>query len=352
VNAVARDLVVHLVGSIPLADNEAVFRKLGQNLGLYLERMPDGETGIRQSWIRYLQDVLAQHPAIAVASDLPPFRFVQWDGRLVREIPRLRIVRADALDPTGFSTGYAQMATESWSVFERLQSEGAIPPDVKFQVSLPTPIAPVYNNMVPEHRSKLLPALIEHFRGEVAKIAAAVPNDRLAIQWDVCQEVLAWEGYYEPGPIAFRDETLDVLAQVGNAVPEPVELGFHLCYGSPLDAHIVQPADSGLMVDMLNSLGRCVDRSISYVHLPVPKDRTDIGFYAPLRRLDIDAATAVYFGLVHHRDATGNVMRLARAREHARVDGVATECGWGRGDPARIDELIAAHDELVQADSS
>jgi hypothetical protein len=28
---------------------------------------------------------------------------------------------------------------------------------------------------------------------------------------------------------------------------------------------------------------------------------------------------------------------------HVRVDGVATECGMARGDPARFPELLAAH---------
>ena len=65
----------------------------------------------------------------------------------------------------------------------------------------------------------MLPALTEHFAGEVAKIAAAIPNDRVAIQWDVCQEVLAWEGYYEKGPVDFRTETLDVLTKIGDGVP-------------------------------------------------------------------------------------------------------------------------------------
>jgi len=37
--------------------------------------------------IRFLQEVLAQNPAIEVASDVPPFKFVQWDGKLLREIP-------------------------------------------------------------------------------------------------------------------------------------------------------------------------------------------------------------------------------------------------------------------------
>jgi hypothetical protein len=47
--------------------------------------------------------------------------------------------------------------------------------------------------------------------GEVAAIAEALPNDRVALQWDVCQEVIAWEGRYEPGPVDFPEgeERLD-----------------------------------------------------------------------------------------------------------------------------------------------
>jgi hypothetical protein len=43
-----------------------------------------------------------------------------------------------------------------------------------------------------------------HLLGEVAAIAQALPNERIALQWDVCQEVIAWEGYYEPGPVDFQ----------------------------------------------------------------------------------------------------------------------------------------------------
>ena len=74
---------------------------------------------------------------------------------------------------------------------------------VKFQISLPTPIAPTYNNMVPSDRPLLLPSLTQHLVGEVAKIAAAMPNDRIALQWEVCHEVLAWHGDYETGPVDF-----------------------------------------------------------------------------------------------------------------------------------------------------
>ena len=246
--------VVHFVGSIPLPDSETVFRTLAGAVGGHVARLPDGETGVRKSWIRFLQDVLAENPAIELASDVPPFKFVQWDGKVIREIPRLRIKPGMTPDRKGFKTGYADMAIQSFGVFDRLQKAGVIPAGVKFQISIPTPIAPTYNNMVPADRPKLLPALTQHFVGEVHAIAAALPNDRIAVQWDVCQEVLAWEGYYEPGPVDFRKETIDVLGQIGDAVPSKIELGYHLCYGSPADEHMVQPKDAGIMVEIVNGI--------------------------------------------------------------------------------------------------
>ena len=339
----SRQPIVHLVGSIPLPDAETVFRTVSGALGQHLVRMPDGETGIRKTWIRFLQDVLAANPAIEVAKDVPPFKFVQWDGKLIREIPRLRLKPGAVPDPGAFKTGYADMAIQSWAIFDRLQKAGVVPAHVKFQISLPTPIAPTYNNMLPADRPRLLPALTQHFIGEVEKIAAAMPHDRIALQWDVCQEVLAWEGYYEKGPIDFRIETIDVLATVGNAVPVGIELGYHLCYGSPADEHLVQPKDTGVMVEMTNAIVAGVARPIQFFHMPVPKGRTDDGYFAPLANLQVRPETELYLGLIHHDDAAGDARRLAVARRHVRVDGVATECGMARGDPVRLSNLLAAH---------
>jgi hypothetical protein len=335
-------LRVHLVGSIPLPDSETVFRTLARTVGAYAARLPDGETGIRRTWIRFLQQVLAEHPALEVATDLPPFRFVQWDGKLVREIPRLRIARAATLESQAFKTGYAEMAVRSWQVFQALQADGIVPDHLKFQICLPTPIAPTYNNVVPDDRPAVLAALTRHFIGEVEQIAARLPQDRIAIQWDVCQEVLAWEGYYAPGPVDFRTETIGVLAEVGAAVPAPIELGYHLCYGSPLDEHLVQPKDTAVMVEIANATTASVARPIQYFHMPVPKARTDDAYFEPLRKLSIGAAE-LYLGLVHYDDAAGDAQRLDVARRHARVDGLGAECGMGRGDPARLESLLLSH---------
>ena len=40
-----------LVGSIPLETAEDVMLKFGGELGRYLPAMPDGEVGVRRSWV-------------------------------------------------------------------------------------------------------------------------------------------------------------------------------------------------------------------------------------------------------------------------------------------------------------
>ena len=67
-----QDLIVHLVGSIPLPDTETVMRSLSEAVGPYLIRVPDGETGIRKTWIKFLQDVLAETPRSKLQRTCPP----------------------------------------------------------------------------------------------------------------------------------------------------------------------------------------------------------------------------------------------------------------------------------------
>ena len=76
--------------------------------------------------------------------------------------------------------------------------------------------------------------------------------------------------------------------------------------------------------------------------MPVPKGRTDDAYFTPLDNLRLHPETKLYLGLVHYDDAAGDAARIAAARRHARVDGVATECGMTRGDPERLPSLLAA----------
>jgi len=54
---------VLLVGSVGLKDSEEVFRTAGTILGARMKRIPDGETGLRTSWVSRLRFVLEGNPS-------------------------------------------------------------------------------------------------------------------------------------------------------------------------------------------------------------------------------------------------------------------------------------------------
>jgi hypothetical protein len=275
----------HLVGSVPLADAETVFRTVCAALWSALHRVPDGETGERRRWIWFQRQMLERHPAIEVDPTVPPFVLKQWDGKVLRETPLLRF--RDGVDPDGvvFETGYAEAARASFEVFRRLQTEGAISPRTRFQVCLPTPMASGYMYVSPKAREAYMGAYERALLAALGEIVTAIPAGRLAIQWDVCQEVLVAEGFFADRPADHERQIVAELARLGDAVPAGVEMGYHLCYGSPADEHLVMPRDMGVMVGMANGVREVLGRRIDFLHMPVPKDRTDEGYFAPLARL-------------------------------------------------------------------
>jgi hypothetical protein len=333
-------LSVHLVGSVPLADAQDVFTTVSAAIGPYLQRIPDGETGARKRWVGMLSEILDRHPSFEVDPDEPPFLMKLASGKVHRELKRLRFRPGTDPHSVRFETGYAAMAIESFALFSRLQDQGLVPGGVRFQIAIPSPLAPTFNYITPRQRAAFLAVFTDHLVGEVRKIAAALPHERIAIQWDVLQEVLVWEGYFADRPADYQAVIGATLGRIGDAVPEPIELGYHLCYGSPKDEHLVQPRDAAILVELMRVIVQHVHRSIQFFHIPVPKHRSDAAFYAPLRALALPAGTQLYLGLVHVDDHEGNRERLALARAATTVAGVASECGWGRGDPTRVGALL------------
>jgi hypothetical protein len=334
---------VHLVGSVPLESAEAVFRAVSAAVGPFLRRIPDGETGERRRWIFFQSVMLKQHPAMEEDPTVPPFALRQWDGKLLREMPLLRF-RA-GVDPASvaFETGYAAAARESYATFRRLQAEGAIPAGVRFQVCLPTPMASGYMYVSPGARAAYLPVYERALLRALADVVTAVPAAQLAIQWDVCQEVLIYEGFFADRPADYKDQIVAELARLGDAVPADVEMGYHLCYGSPADEHLVMPRDTAIMVEMANGVRRALRRRVDFLHLPVPRDRADAAYVAPLVGLSGYDDSELYLGLVHHADRAGDLARIAAARAVVPTFGVASECGWGRTDPQRLPGLLESH---------
>ena len=334
---------VHLIGSVPLADTEQVFRTVAGALGPYLHRLPDGETGERRRWIWFQREMLTRHPAMEIDPTVSPFVLRQWDGKVLRETPLLRLREDIDPDTVVFETGYAAAARESFAVFQQLRVEGVIPPGVRFQVCLPTPMASAYMYVSPSARPAYMRAYEAALRSALDEIVSAIPHVHLAIQWDVCQEVLIHEGFFADRPADYAEAITAELARLGNAVPADVDMGYHLCYGSPADEHLVMPRDMALMVALATSVRGALARRIDFLHMPVPKDRVDAAYFKPLAELPRALAGSVYLGLIHYDDHAGDRTRIGAARAFLPTFGIASECGWGRTDPQRLPGLLESH---------
>jgi hypothetical protein len=339
---------VHLIGSVPMADAETVFRSVARELGPWLARIPDGETGTRHRWIWWQREMLLNHPAMELDPVTPPFELRQWDGVIVRTTDWLRFRTGIDPETVTFDTGYAEAAIESYAVYRRLRDAGEIPAGVRFQVCLPTPMASGYMYISPSCLTAYLPVYERSLLAALKRIFDTIPHRDLSIQWDVCQEVLIFEQYFPHRPDTYKTDIFAELARLGDAVPEDVECGYHLCYGSPRDAHLVMPEDTGILVEIANGLIEGLGRRLDFLHLPVPQERTDAEYYAPLGHLRLDAGTTLYLGLIHHDDQLGDQARIDAASQYVASFGVATECGWGRSDPERIPDLLAAHRHVME----
>ena len=340
---------LHLIGSIPLDSSEQVFRRLADELGPFLRCLPDGETGERSRWVYFQGQMLRAHPDMEIDPTVPPYPFVQWDGKVVREINQVRF--KPGVDPgkVKFETGYDKAALASWPAFKKLREAGTIAKDAHFQVSLPTPHSSGYLYVSGPARETYFGVYEPALTAALANIAKAIPASDLSIQWDVCQEVLAFENYFKDRPPHYKTQIFDMLGRLGDAVPADVEMGYHLCYGSPLDEHLVQPKDAAILVEMMNGIVAATKRPIDFLHIPVPKDRTDDAFYAPLKDFKRPKGMKLYLGLLHHDDDAGDKKRVAMARRHVSDFGLSAECGWGRTEPGRLPGLLKGHRIAAEA---
>jgi hypothetical protein len=340
---------VHLVGSVPLEAAEEVFATASATLGRRLKRIPDGETGARSDWITWLEPAFSGNPALEKSDQV--FRVhPQAPGRL-----RYRVKPGFAVTDVRFDDlFYADIAIASYGVFKRLKDTGTIAAGTRFQVDLAPAHSVLWLFLVEDLHTAIDPIYNAALKREIDKMAAAIPHRDLAVQFDVASAVFARLQRAEPSPYGRTREEMQerfsaILIDLGNHVPADVELLFHLCYGDAGHRHVVEPTDMGDMVAFTNRLVRCLRRRIDLIHMPVPRDRADPGYFAPLRDLRLDPATELSLGLVHYTDGVnGTKQRLATARQFVTDFSIATECGFGRRDPTTIPELLRIHREVAE----
>ncbi|QIK64279.1 hypothetical protein G7068_14505 [Leucobacter viscericola] len=340
----------HLVGSINFDDAETTMRVAAETLGPWLKRIPDGEVGERFHWIAFQPGRLAAAEGIERVGDTPiPLRML--------DIRSVRIAEGvDAADLVLPPLGYAEAALASWKVFAELKQQGVIASGTRFQVSLPTPLGVVGSFVRAEDREAFEPVYEAALAAELDEILAVVPHDEIAVQWDAAVEfAILEEAATDLRRHAWFDDvwagTTSRLARQIDRLPADVEVGVHLCYGDVAEKHFVEPGDAANLTRFANLTAEQTTRALNWLHLPVPIERDDDAFFAPLAELVLPEETELYLGLVHREDgAEGARRRIATAQRHVSRDfGVATECGFGRAPEGTTVPLFEAHREVAAA---
>ncbi len=336
---------VHFVGSIALDTVQEVFEAVGASLSPFMKRCPDGEVAGRRLWISWQWPLLRAAPFLEVESEnaLPGLGLC-----------RLRVKQGIRPEQVRFGPlGYAREARTSYQDFCAARERGVLPRSVCFQVCLPTPLAVIATFIADRDVPTVLPAYEQAMVAEVARICAAIPHNDLALQWDVCIEMLQWDGRFHGVPsISNMPEVFGTaFRRICSAVPADVTLGIHLCYGDMDAKHFVEPEDLSKAVGLANLIIENAGHPIQWVHVPVPINRDDDAYFTPLKSLRLPAGSELYLGVVHAADGVqGTVRRMKAARHFVRNFGIATECGMGRvRSPEAVRGILQVHSSAAAA---
>ncbi|MCJ1379123.1 hypothetical protein MMC17_002223 [Xylographa soralifera] len=324
---------VHLVGSVPFSSAEEVFTKSIQALPGRLHTLPDGETGSRHYFAMWQSFVFPPQVLGPFHRNGRPLESTDFECTL------------DDIKPTK----YDEMAIESYRTFCKLRDQGVIPHGVRFQVSLPTPISVAAGHVDFAYRERVEPLYMERLIQDMRHLQDTIPAHDLAIQIDAPLEFAYLEyergrikdDIYKPYFSSVKEGILVRISKLSAAVDQGVQLGYHLCYGDHFHEHFIQPEDTGQLVEIATGIVQRVGprHPIQWFHFPVPKDRSDEAYFAPLKNLDL-GDTKLILGLVHPHDQDGTEKRLKAAQAiYPHLFGVATECGMGRTPVEDIDSV-------------
>jgi hypothetical protein len=339
-----------LVGSLPADSAESAFRAASELFGDMVFALPDGETGARAAWVGYEREQLVRpHPDVeTVAVTESPTGI----PRHAYETPVFKI-RDGVTDLRWESWPRIDEAIASYGLFRELRQEGAIPDQVRFQVCLPFPSSAL-NGFKADFAADY-PVAERAFEDLVARelqrLTSEIPVADLAIQWDVCYEVLDLEGVLAWTADGSWERFAGPVARLTPQIPDEVLVGYHLCYGTFPEWPMYEARDMGLLVRMANHAVSHSGRTVDWFHLAGPRylRSEDDGFFRPLADLSPGDAR-VYLGIVLPLDGVpGLERRRATASRYLTDFGVAMYCGFGRQPGTDGMETMREHARAARA---
>jgi hypothetical protein len=346
---VASDLL--LVGSLPAGSTEQALRAGGELFAELVFALPDGETGPRAAWVGYeAGGMIAGHPDVEIidppdAANGPP----RYAHQFVASRPRGGIseLRWD-------SWPRIDDAIASYAQFTDLREQGAIPERLRFQIGLPFPasaLAAFVKSGSAEAYRIAERGYEDLVARELDRLTAEIPPADLAIQWDVCFEVLDLEGVLSWAPDGAWERFAGPVERLGPLVPEEVLMGYHLCYGTFPDWPMYEARDMSLIVRMANHAVANAGRPVDWLHLAGPRSlrSEEDRFFRPLADLEVGDAR-VFLGIVLPVDGVAGLRRRhATAKKYLQDFGVAMYCGFGRQPGKDGAETLRDHRHTVAA---
>ena len=337
-----------LVGSLPADSTEAAFRASAELFGDMVFALPDGEPGPRAAWVGYEREQLVRpHPDVeTVAVTESPTGI----PRHAYETPIFRI--SDGVTDLHWdSWPRIDEALASYRQFAALREEGVIPAHLRFQVCLPFPSSAM-NGFKADFAGDY-PVAERGFEDlvarELGRLLHEIPTSDLAIQWDVCYEVLDLEGVIAWTSDGAWERFAGPVARLTPLIPEEVFVGYHLCYGTFPEWPMYEARDLGLLVRMANHAVANSGRAVDWVHMAGPRylRSEDESYFRPLSELSAGEAR-IFLGIVLPLDGVAGLRRRHDTASKFLADfGVAMYCGFGRQPGADGMETMREHAHVV-----
>jgi len=339
-----------LVGSLPADSTEGALRSAAGFFGDLVFALPDGETGPRAAWVSYERERLARpNPGIVVLRET--------------ESPTGLPRHAYETPVFGIRPGVSELHWDTWpriddaiegyAVFSKLRADGVIPGGLRFQVGLPFPASAL--NAFKAHFAADYPVAERAFEDLVARelqrLTEAIPPGDLAIQWDVCYEVLDLEGKLGWTSEGAWERFAGPVTRLTRLIPDDVLVGYHLCYGTFPEWPMYEASDMGALVRMANYAVANSGRTVDWLHLAGPRylRSEDRSFFRPLADLEPGDAR-VFLGIVLPIDGEAGLRRRVDTASRYVTDfGVAMYCGFGRQPGKDGTETMRDHADAVRA---
>jgi hypothetical protein len=339
-----------LVGSLPAASADPALRSAAELFGDLTFALPDGETGPRAAWAGYEREQLVRpHRDVETVTVTESPTGVP---RHAYETPTFR-VRPGVTELRWDSWPRIDEAIASYRRFRELRDEGVVSARLRFQVGLPFPTSALSG--FKHDFAANFPIAQRGFEDlvvrELDRLTTAIPPEDLAIQWDVCYEVLDIEGVLAWTSGDAWERFAGPVGRLTHRVPTGPVLGYHLCYGTFPEWPMYEARDLGLLVRMANHAVAHSGRTVDWLHLAGPRylRSEDDSFFAPLEDLDAGAAR-VFLGIVLPLDGVSGLRRRrATASRHLSEFGVAMYCGFARQPGADGAETMREHRRVVRA---